>query len=1114
MKGDAQTFDLASCGLEPGIVLVEASAGTGKTYSLTGVVLRLLLEKRVSGIGKILVMTFTNAATAELIERIRGAVRSAAIAFETGERAAETVNDPFIAALVATHGEAGRATLRAALRDLDEIEVSTIHGFCRRVLDQNALEVGVPFEIDYVENDRGLLRLAAEDFWRRTVYPAGPVAARVIADEELTPESFLKAYSRCRAHPRLRILPEAVSLDDAIAGLADAGEEGDAGVECFVHALRTTFLRDVDALFEREKHIASRAGYDDLLHRLHARLADPATRAALKRAVGAQFEVVLVDEFQDTDEIQLEIFEGLFEGATRFYVGDPKQAIYSFRGADVFAYLRAKWQADHLYTMTRNWRSETPLVNAVGALFARSDTPFVLEDIPFVPVTAAGSADDDALSGDGRSAFEWIWLPVETSKDRARGLARDAVAREIVRLLEPSNGARIGKRAVEPRDIAVLVRTNHDAAMIQDTISRAGVPAVVSQAGSVFDSAEAAELDLLLRAVLDPQRATNVRAALATRAWGLDAAAIAALSEDDKDWQAVVDELAELRALWLSRGFAAMAGRLLDVSKAQVHLLSADGGQRRLTNLLHLIELGQQAIGELALSPDGLVDWLAKTRADEEARDKDVAELRLESDADAVQIVTIHKSKGLEYDIVFVPFAWDRKSPPDEDDDALVHFDGEVIFHFPVIPAEIEAARDVERSSEDARVAYVALTRAKHRCYVAWGALGTLGSCDAALSRLIDPSLPTSISARKSVAKEVGLEALSERWRNELEALCQSSSGSMAIHDYDPSSPMPSWQEPAREAGELQLRTFPESAKPRLEPWRVASFSSFATERASAARRVAERPDYVDPEIELELRETRPRGIFAFARGARAGTCLHEVFEKTDFTRAGEAELEKIVAATLAKHDLSERTAHKGEIEPVRDVTDTVRTVLAATLPGERFALSTVTRARKLSEWQFYLPMATVSAAGFADVFEKHGPKLASSEYVASLRALAGRGVEGFLTGFVDLVFMHEDRWFIVDWKSNHLGNDARGYDDAAIARAMREHHYVLQYHLYVLALHRYLGQRVPGYDYDRQMGGVYYAFLRGIRADGKAGSATGWYHDRPTRALVEALDALVGGSM
>lgn len=1110
MSGTTDTFDLETCRIERGVTLIEASAGTGKTYSLAAMVLRLLLEGHVSSIGKILVMTFTRAATAELVERIRGVVRDAANAFEAGES-----ENPFLSGLVARHGSAGLAVVRAALRDLDDIEVATIHGFCRRVLDQNALEVGVPFQMDYVANDRVMLIRAAESVWRRTVYSAGPLAARVIADRKLEPRSFLEAYAVCRRHPRVRVLPEPTGLEDAIMGLEAAGDRDDALVEDFVHALRARFIREIAPLFEQEKRVTSSAGYDDLLHRLHASLGDPATRDALRRVVRAQFDAVLVDEFQDTDEIQLEIFEGLFSDIPLLYVGDPKQAIYTFRGADVFAYLRAKGAADRVYTMGINWRSETPLVSAVNALFGRVEMPFSFDAIPFLRMEAAGRADEEALTGDGRTSFEWLWLAPGSNKDKCKDAACEATTREIVRLLDPSNGARIGARAVLPRDIAILVRWNRDATLIQDALRKADVPAVVSQAGSVFQSDEAHELDLLLRAVLDPRQAGTVRAALATRTWGLDAEAIAEISEDESRWQVIGETLAELRATWLARGFAAMASRLLDTAKARTHLLAAERGQRRLTNLLHLIELGQQAIVELALSPDGFSAWLAQRIADSDnSEDKEVAELRLESDADAVQILTIHKSKGLEYGIVFIPFAWDSKGRGDKSA-ALVHLDGDVVYHFPKIPDAIARAHDDEIASDDARLAYVALTRAKHRCYVAWGAFGKVASRNAALARLVDPSLPASLAERSTNLKDDARDALNARWRSELGDFCKSIPTLIAIRDFDPSSPSPSWQAAVREPAELRLRPFPDSAKPRLEPWRIASFSSFssaAAERAPASRRIVETPDYVDPEVELELLETTPRGIFAFARGARAGSCLHEIFEKTDFARVNRADLETTVTEALAKYDFLEKAAHKGEIDPVRDVTDAVRTVLEVALPGETFALSTVSRARKLSEWQFYLPMATVSAAGFADVLEKHGAKLASSEYAASLRALAGRGVEGFLTGFVDLVFMHDDRWFIVDWKSNHLGNDARAYDDTAIARAMREHHYVLQYHLYVLALHRYLRQRVPDYDYDRHLGGVYYAFLRGISRDPKPGSTTGWFRDRPSRALVEALDSLVGG--
>jgi exodeoxyribonuclease V beta subunit len=273
-----------------------------------------------------------------------------------------------------------------------------------------------------------------------------------------------------------------------------------------------------------------------------------------------------------------------------------------------------------------------------------------------------------------------------------------------------------------------------------------------------------------------------------------------------------------------------------------------------------------------------------------------------------------------------------------------------------------------------------------------------------------------------------------------------------------------------------------------------------------AAAAAAELPDYVDAPAGPPIETAPPRGIFAFAKGARAGTCLHEIFEKCDFTRVREAETAALVETTLRRHGLDAPTAHPATIAPTEVVTRMLEDVLESTLPGTRFSLSAVSRAQKLPEWQFHLPMGAVSQNRLAEIFAKHGVGAIRERYPAELRALGDRTVEGFLMGFVDLVFVHDGRWYLVDWKSNHLGNTANSYDAESIGRAMREHHYVLQYHLYTVALHRYLGQRLRGYDYDEHFGGIYYAFLRGIRADAPGG----WYFDRPPRALVDALDTLM----
>lgn len=1174
MRTTAPSFDLSETTIEKGITLVEASAGTGKTYSLTGLVLRLLLEEHVTDVGRILVMTFTNAATAELVERIRGALRAAVAMFRSpnGDR------DDFLRDLARRHGAAGLLTLERALRNLDDLEVCTIHGFCRRMLDQNAFETGSAFEVEYAADDGTMLAAAAEDFWRRTVVAAGDLVTAVAAHKKWTPSSFSADYTECRRHPRIEILPTPLPMADAVRALEDAAEGvraawneaeireilatekyrkgqrwsstmqdiavGGAGEFCtdgnpsalgvvlelqpsmmtkrlqqqpfrayeatafaralevlveaiaqLEHALRCTFIREVDALLDDLKQTTGTAHYDDLLHRLHAALEDPAHAPGLCRAASAQYQAILIDEFQDTDTIQYEIFRRLFSDTALVLVGDPKQAIYGFRGADVFAYMRAKRDAGRPpFNLDTNHRSEKALVAAVNAVFSHTPAPFVFDAIPFDGVRAAGRADRTPLTGDDRRALEWMWLDATRNKDEASKRAVSVTIAEIVRLLTPADGMRIGDRALEPRDIAVLVRSNQQAEDTQTKLRSAGVPSVVSQAGNVFETDDARELHSLLAAVASPRDAGALRAALATRAFGYDAPAIAALGEDDAAWQKLADDFDALRDTWARHGFVAMAEALLTFAGARTHLLANTSGARRLTNTLHLIELIEQAVEEHHLTMDGVVSWLARIRAKPELYPEDAAEIRLETDADAVQICTVHKSKGLEYGIVFCPFLWSARDDDPANEPVLAH-DVEhdrVLYRYPPPDPVISEMRERERISEDARLLYVALTRAKHRCYVAWGNLGTTAAKDSALAHVLHAGAPP------------------EQWWEQLGELCGAHANVMAVRDWTAEQPISHWEKPAASAPDLREREFSDAAKPQLFPWRVASFSSLRAAAAIVPAAAVEIPDHVDPAITQPLEPAPSRGIFAFAKGARAGTCLHEVFEKCDFSRARDDATAALVTETLRRHGLDDPSAHAGRIDPASVVGEMLVDVLDSRLPEAGLALSSVTRDRMLAEWQFHLPMGSGSQARLAEAFARHGRSPVSDRYPPLLRALGGRDVRGFLMGFVDLVFMHEDRWYVVDWKSNHLGNDAGDYDDVSLASAMCEHHYVLQYHLYTLALHRYLAQRLRDYDYERHFGGAAYAFLRGIRA----GSSNGWYFDRPPLALIEALDAVVQGEL
>lgn len=1171
MSETPATFDLLHTPIARGITLVEASAGTGKTYSLTGLVLRLLLEDPDLDVGRILVMTFTNAATAELVERIRRTLGTAAATFRDGGRS----GDAFLRELARRHGQNGLRNLERALRDLDDLEVCTIHGFCRRMLDQNAFETGTAFDVEYAADDGTLLTAAGGDFWRRTLYGASDLVTAVVAHRGWTPSSFLEDFRKCRRHPRIDIRPSPLSIDDAAAALEQSaatvrtawnaaaiteiltgakykkGERmtraertcviADADAFCtgatpsalgallaldpdvledrlfaadmrryaatdlaravpaltdaiaaFEHALRCAFIREVDGILEDAKRATGLAHYDDLLLRLFRALEDPAREPALRRAVATQYEAVLVDEFQDTDTIQYDIFRRLFAGTRLVLVGDPKQAIYGFRGADVFAYLRAKDDAGRTpYRLDTNHRSEASLVTAVNELFSRKPRPFVIDAISFQKVRAAGSADETPLTGDDRRALEWIWLEPTSNKEVAAKRATSATVAEIVHLLTASHGLRIGDRPVEPRDIAVLVRSNRRAEQVQAALRTAGVPSVVSQAESVFETGEARELHRMLAAVATPRDAGTLRAALATRAFGHDAAAIAALGDDDGAWQGIVDGFEKLRETWIRRGFVAMAEEMLSFAGARSRLLAHAGGARRLTNLLHLVELTEQAVEEHHLTPDGAVAWLARIRANPKLFPEDAAEVRLETDADAVQICTVHKSKGLEYGIVFCPFTWEAGTDDPRKKPVLAHdlANDRVIYQYPPPDPEVTEAGEKERLSEEARLLYVSLTRARHRCYVVWGDLGTKSAAHAALAHVLHGGAPP------------------EQWRAQLGDLCAEHSDVMAVRDHDATLPNPRWENLRPAPCELREREFPPGAQPQLVPWRVASFSSLRA-AASAQPTPSEAPDYIDPSINEPTELVAPRGIFAFAKGARAGTCLHEIFEKCDFARVGDAATAELVAAALRRHGLDDPSSHAARIDPGSVVLDMLDDVLGSRLPATNLSLSSIARDRMLAEWQFHLPIGSVSQSKLAEVFARYGRGPVSERYPPLLRALGGREIHGFLMGFVDLVFTHEERWYVVDWKSNHLGNDVAAYADDALVRAMCEHHYVLQYHLYALALHRYLRQRLSDYDYERHFAGAGYAFLRGMRR----GHAGGWYFDRPPLALIEALDEITRG--
>ncbi len=1171
---EPEIFSLKDCPLE-GATLIEASAGTGKTYAITGLFIRLLLERRLEA-GRILVMTFTEAATAELRERIRSKIREALSAFSGGP-----VEDDFIRDLLDAPVEPreARSLLLRALRAFDQAAIFTIHGFCRRVLRDRAFESGSLFDTELVTEEEDLTREIVEDFWRATLAEAPPLLVGFALGNGFFPGSLLsllpggttrwnlevlpreevpdtaeaeKAYRKAfqdvtrswgesreavqgllgheglnrRSYPPSKILPRVKDLEffldsggndlkaatavepfttERIGAALKKGavfpghpfftlcdrlrEKTDDLLAVYEGVLlgwkRRLILTVDDRLMERKKE-RNVQSFDDLLTRFLAALSSPGGES-LARSIRERYEAALIDEFQDTDPVQYGIFRALFGGERTplFLIGDPKQAIYGFRGADIFTYLNASSEVDRRYTLDRNWRSTPLLVKAVNSLFSRSPRPFVLDDIPFRAVRAGRT--DKREDGEAEGPLRVWFLPASEYhsdgkpllKGEARRIIPRGVAQEIRRLLrdrkEPD-----GKAGFREGDMAVLVRTNREARIVQEELKRQGLRGVLYSTGSIFETREALEMERVLRAVADPEREGAIRVALTTDLFGVSASSLWEMLEDEETWGGWLIRFRDYRDRWYDRGFMAMFRQVLDESDGIVRFMAFPDGERRVTNLLHLSEILHREEAASRCAPPQLVKWLSGKRdSDSPEREEDL--MRLESDDEAVRIVTIHKSKGLQYPVVFCPFLWEGCRKAREGEPVFFH-DRDRLFR-PVCDLGSAAwpeHRDLaekEKLAELLRLFYVAVTRARERCYLAWG--NFKNGEESAPSWLFHDFQPA------------GDEAL----RQELEKIQAGAPDAIALSAV-PSEEKGAAGDVAEETPPLARRVFGGTID---ASWRLSSFSSLVSDDPHGPETAdrdgpppGERPEAPPP----AERGAGPAG--PFPGGTKGGVFFHDLLEHYDFQWRNGGEPERLVEEKLRGHgfDLSWR-------DPVVAM---VRRVLAVPLePGrEDFTLSRVPRSDRLNELEFYFPLKEITAPSLRRLFQARKGFTDTAGPEESLGRLRFSVTRGFLKGFMDLVFLFEGKYYLVDWKSNFLGDRPEDYGPGPLARVMAENRYVLQYTLYTVALHRYLALRLPGYDYDTHFGGVRYIFLRGV--DPEKGSGYGIFRDKPPAGWIDGL--------
>jgi len=1174
-----QAFHLTETPLARGTSLIEASAGTGKTYAITALFVRLILEENLS-VREILVVTYTEAATEELRHRIRQTLADALRAFESGSS-----DIPFLKDLVDRHSAEAKemeARLQNALCGFDEAPIYTIHGFCQRMLKDRAFESSLLFDIELVTDPSEMLQEIADDFWRTHFYEAGPTMVNFALKNNCGPGRFVGLLRTFINYPLLEFLSQAkgMSLESLSAELESCFQaareawlaERDKIKTCFgsgakwcnrpynsdeemallFEQLDTCFSESKTAFEALECFVSFRpaaleekkskrsslpvpqhrffdlceklcqaeriwlaglqlefVGYakeelpkrkaerkiqhfDDLLTRLHEALTGP-NGGALAEELRGRYQAALIDEFQDTDPVQYQIFHRAFSGGKTFLflIGDPKQAIYAFRGADIFTYLEAAKEATRRFTLGENWRSETGLVVAINKIFSAAPQAFVFDRIGFQEAIPKGQADQTPFTFDGQAEPPFhLWFWKRNGKDITRGLAESTlprvVASEIARLL--NGNARIGQRRLKPEDIAVLVMENQQARKMQEALSNLNIPSVLHTTASLFQSQEVVEFRRILAGVALPGDERLVKAALATDLFGVDGAQLSACTESQ--WQEWLQRFHEYLDLWDRRGFFRMFRHWMQRERVRQRLLAFPDGERRLTNVLHLGEVLHQAETERRLGISGLLKWLAE-QMDPEMETAEEHQLRLERDENAVRLVTVHKSKGLQYPVVFCVFSWKNSE---------IERGGEeqVFFHDP--KREHRLVRDIgpdisddhrnlareEKLAENVRLLYVALTRAKNRCYFVWGGMKNSATSAPAWLFHRPPNLDGSIIP----ALRANFPLLTDpRMLGDLEQLKQNSGGTLALADM----PEPAG-DPYRPEDAAPLKLDCREFKGRISrDWLICSFSYF---KAGKQEELPDR-DNVPPAKREEIPGT---GIFAFPKGAKAGTCLHEILQKLDFG-ATEEVMEALANERLQAHDL----AQPGNSAAVCEA---LRTTLRFPLDPERpdFSLTRISAAERLSELEFYFPVQGISLPRLQSHFARLGwPPVVP----AQIGRMTFDPVSGYLKGFIDLVFSFEGRYYLVDWKSNWLGNRVEDYSPDTIREEMRRQQYFVQYHFYTLAVHKYLSLRVPHYNYEQHFGGAIYLFLRGLDP---SRPQYGVFRDRPALTAVEQLSSLLEG--
>ena len=1052
----------------PGFVLegphlVAASAGTGKTYNIQNIYARLVAEKDFR-VAQIQVMTFTEKATKELRDRVRKVLADLSRLFAgdvAGFRAEELERlEKLRACARATIGgdapdAVARARVELALMEFDQAAISTIHGFCRRALVRFAFETDSAFKVEFADTKAQDLARRVRDWWR--------------CNRQSIPDAVKDGVDIGTIQTYVNGLAGKTDWD------VDDGPEDDAGAYALACA------EEIVNAYEADRPTRTTQTYDDLLRSLRIALQDAEKGPVLAACLRSEFKAALVDEFQDTDPVQYDIFRCVFldpavqPAPALFFVGDPKQAIYSFRGGDIYTYKKAVTDpvvAANAYRLDKNFRSTPRLIDAVNALFMderNDDGSFVRtfgdDSISYSEKLHSNEEKEPLMLPDGNPDPSPFRIVVAENAG-GRSLA---VVDAVLKALEEQRG-----RGITPKDIAILTTSNDAGTAFRDALRDVGVPAVLQRAGNVFAGDMAGDLRQVLMAMAQMGGRGQVRAALLTVFFSFDNERL----NDETVLADMVGFFGELNQIWLTRGInAALAA--LEANAAcdfRRKLAGLPDGERHLADLMQIIDLADAAVKELGPVPETLVDWLTEriNQSGDEHGEKNSEEYarQLESERDALKIMTIHVSKGLEFPIVIVPMTrgWDVQAP-------YFYHDDDMNLHVSLDDAA-RAKAAAEDDAERMRLLYVALTRATKRTVL----VTTEPNPESPLGRLL-------ANARRNGAGE-DAQGSPIKWTR-----------------YEPSeAPLTPYSVPTSGVKAEDL-------SPALVPRRYSMAPTKGSYSSLSPGEHGSRDDELDfDSAASDGMNGSAEGVMALPGGTKTGTCWHEILERLPFDAGDDAILAETRRA-LSVHGLASSN-DEAFAKDAGLVAEMVKSALECPLcapDGTSFTLRKIARQDRFSEWEFDFSSAASASttAAIAKILrEEWGDDASKEVFLKELEGWNRPIPKGYLRGFLDLVFRKDGYYYVVDWKSNSLTRRAEDFMEEGITAEMASTGYFFQYLLYSAVLHRFLKETLGAvYSWKRNFGGIRYYFLRGIPYNGEKAV----FCDRPGEALLEKLCAALG---